>query len=332
MLILSETDVQKCLDMKSCLAVNRTALRVIATGEAVVPTRIGIPYHDDWSLFKPASLPSSSHLGIKVVSVRGDNPAIGLPQVPATILHMNYHTGIVEAVLGGTYLTAARTAAGSALAVQYHCAHLHHLVLFGAGLQAQLHLEAILTAMQLPRVPRLTIVNRSAASARTLLDANRDRFDTANVVLLSDPIKVLECLASADAVCACTSSKVALWPGDTAHRLPEQCVITAVGSYSPDRREIPPETIASCSVVYMDTMEAKNSGDLHDADETKQQQLRLLGEILAADPDPSSLSSSSTKGRVFYKSVGTAIQDVMTAAMVVENAKQLGIGQTIDMS
>lgn len=323
MLVLSETDVKKCLDMKACLAVNRKALRVIATGEAIVPTRIGIPYREDWSLFKPASLPPS-HLGIKVVSVRADNPIIGLPQVPATILHMNRDTGIVEAVLGGTYLTAARTAAGCALAVQYSCSHLNHLVIFGAGLQAQLHIEAVQEAMQLKTIPKLTVINRSTDSAQALLGANTCRFDEANVVALSDTARVLEALQSADVVCACTSSKEALWPGTA--RLQDQCVITAVGSYSPDRREIPLETIERCNAIYIDTLEAKTSGDLKDVDEMKHK-LTILGEILSADPDP-----LVSKGLVVFKSVGTAIQDILTAQIVVERARSLGIGQSIDMS
>jgi ornithine cyclodeaminase/alanine dehydrogenase-like protein (mu-crystallin family) len=35
---------------------------------------------------------------------------------------------------------------------------------------------------------------------------------------------------------------------------------------------------------------------------------------------------------IFYKAVGTAIQDVLTAQNVVERAKNLGVGQEIDMS
>jgi ornithine cyclodeaminase len=339
MLVLSETDVKQCLDMTACLAVNRRALRVIATGDAIVPTRLGIRYGDtdDWSLFKPAALPSTSHLGIKVVSVRGDNPSkYDLPQVPATILHMNYTTGVVEAVVAGTYLTAARTAAGSALAIQYGCPILRHLVIFGAGLQAQLHLEAVQTAMMmtktspstLARIPRLTIVNRSAASARALLDANRDRYEVADVVLLSDDdnAAVLDALASADAVCACTSAQVPLW---NEARLPDRCVITAVGSYSPDRREIAPATIAQCDRIYVDTYEAQAAGDLKDVDDETKRKIALLGDILA---DDFNLTTSSSSGRVFYKSVGTAIQDVLTTAMVVDEAKRRGIGHTIDMS
>lgn len=143
MLMLSESAVMQCLDMKSCLDVNRKALMGIYTGEATVPTRLGVPYYPprsttssgagtsdppDWTLFKPASWarnpePSSlssvsqdtgvtESIGIKVVSVRSQNPSFGLPLVPATIFHVDAMTGIVDAIIAGTYATACRTAAG----------------------------------------------------------------------------------------------------------------------------------------------------------------------------------------------------------------------------
>jgi ornithine cyclodeaminase/alanine dehydrogenase-like protein (mu-crystallin family) len=34
----------------------------------------------------------------------------------------------------------------------------------------------------------------------------------------------------------------------------------------------------------------------------------------------------------FYKAVGTAIQDVFTADMVVKRARELGIGTEVDMT
>lgn len=324
MLLLSETDVKRCLDIQACLAVNRKALRVIATGEALIPTRIGIPYsNDDWSLFKPAMLPPSN-LGVKVVSTRADNPAIGLPQVPATILHMNRDTGLVEAVVAGTYLTAARTASGSALAIQYHCVRLDHLVIFGAGLQAQLHIDTVLAAMDLETIPKLTIINRSSESATKLVKENRHRCVEAEVVLTSDTPRLLRVIKTADAICACTSSKEALWPGNAL--LKQNCVITAVGSYSPGRREIPLEAIRGCSRVFADTKEAKDSGDLKDVDEDMID-IEIFGNILSSDPDP-----TSSTGRVFFKSVGSAIQDILTAEVVVQEAGRKAIGQSVDMS
>ena len=51
-------------------------------------------------------------LGLKVVSVRADNPGRGLPSVPAVVLLFDVATGLPAALMNATWLTALRTAAG----------------------------------------------------------------------------------------------------------------------------------------------------------------------------------------------------------------------------
>lgn len=125
MLILSEKDVKQCLSMKDCLSANKTALISLATGQADVPTRIGLPYvgessvcsgnddankaAQDWTLFKPASYANpdktTALMGMKVVSPRANNPSKGFPLVPATILTLDAESGQADALVAATYLT-----------------------------------------------------------------------------------------------------------------------------------------------------------------------------------------------------------------------------------
>jgi ornithine cyclodeaminase/alanine dehydrogenase-like protein (mu-crystallin family) len=53
----------------------------------------------------------------------------------------------------------------------------------------------------------------------------------------------------------------------------------------------------------------------------------IKSDILAVDR-----SGVEEMDYTFFKSVGTAIQDVMTANMVVRRARELNIGQQVDMS
>jgi ornithine cyclodeaminase/alanine dehydrogenase-like protein (mu-crystallin family) len=53
----------------------------------------------------------------------------------------------------------------------------------------------------------------------------------------------------------------------------------------------------------------------------------LLGEVLQ---DVSLLPSN--RDCTMYKAVGTAIQDIMTGNYIVQRAKELGIGQHVDMA
>jgi len=44
------------------------------------------------------------------------------------------------------------------------------------------------------------------------------------------------------------------------------------------------------------------------------------------------MKSTTTRKCTFYKAVGTAIQDIVTAQSAIDAAKELGLGTHIDMS
>jgi ornithine cyclodeaminase len=340
MLFLSESNVRQCLTMKDCIEVNRQALiSITKNGGGNVPTRIGLPYNQssplattgtttsthpsqDWSLFKPAAFQqpdgSTSHMGMKLVSVRSENPSrLGLPLVPATIVVMDPPSGMVEAVVSATYLTAARTAAGSALATQLCCrSNSKHVLVFGAGCQAACHLEAILSVV--PTLERITIVNRNVDRANTL--AATLTLPT-TVLELQNTVAIQRALQDADIVVACTNTMTPLFDGTF---LAKGCHVNGIGSFTPQMQEIDNVTVQR-SVVLIDTPDARTVGDLNSIGTNET--IMLLGDVLKT---PNLLPSD--RDCTFYKAVGTAIQDVMTAHIVVQRAKELGLGQYVDTS
>ena len=393
MLILSESDVKRCLDLPTCLEVNRKALISIASGDALVPTRLALPYHhfrgsknndnslaqkdaEDWTLFKPAAFQQTStkddvtatetlSMGMKVVSIRSGNAATGHPLVPATILHIHPETGIVDAVVSATYLTAARTAAGSTLAIQQYFRQCdtsksstsflpnqkpQHLAVFGAGLQADLHIRSIASAFNY-KIPRVTIINRNVHRAEALkeqlLSESNPMIGTCCVVQLTpESFATLEetILLEADVIVACTNTVTPLWGiGDASRQRiwnrSAPCIITGIGSYTPAMQEIPSHVVNECQEVWIDTPDAVCVGDLQSLTLLENETRigpRLLGSVLQQQEtvNASKLTSNDKEspGLVFYKSVGTAIQDVLTNNEVVRRAKEQGIGTEIDMS
>jgi ornithine cyclodeaminase len=337
MLLLSESNVRQCLSIETCLAANRQALASIVTKEANVPTRIGMQYktasHDnatDWTLIKPASLELLSEtalMGLKVVSVRSENSKTGHPLVQATVLNIDPATGQVDAVVAGTYLTAARTAAGSALATKLFQPDLQRLVVFGAGLQAELHIHAISVALGRP-IPHTTIINRTKARATQLQQSLPTTWTReTSILLMEDAIGIAKACQAADCVCTTTNSAT---PILDATLLKRGCHVNGIGSYTPDTAEVC--CVERCLVI-MDTLEAKEVGDLNDL--TAGHPVKLLGEFLVDETLRDQwLKQSLTKKMdcTFYKSVGTAIQDVLTVNEVVKKARHLGIGTEFDMS
>jgi ornithine cyclodeaminase/alanine dehydrogenase-like protein (mu-crystallin family) len=57
--------------------------------------------------------------GLKVVTVKTDNPALGLPTVQGSYLLLDNGTGAAVCMMDGTELTRRRTASASALAADY---------------------------------------------------------------------------------------------------------------------------------------------------------------------------------------------------------------------
>lgn len=341
MLILNERQVQQCLHFGDCLEANRQAFLVLAQGHATVPSRIGLPYTvagqsktPDWTLFKPAA--TADLMGCKIVSVRKENPVKGLPLVPATILHLNAETGIVEAVLDGTYLTAARTAAGSALAtaLAWEGRELHHLVVFGAGLQAELHVQMIAEALPQTRLSQLTIVNRTPERAfalwgklQSMCSDGRIALQTiahCKIVALDDAAQIAEAVSTASCIVTCTNTATPLFDGNIP--LSPGCHLNSIGSYTPDMQEIPTETITNQCHVWIDTPEARTVGDLKNL--PLDHPVTLFGEVL----EKGCIDEENQLPCTFFKSVGTAIQDVMTADVIIKKARELGIGTEVEMN
>jgi len=361
MLILSESDVKTCLDVRSALEAQRHALQAVSNGTADVPSRLGLQYYNDeqqstgtaaaaaadFSLFKPAALQLASSdlsstkrtdkMGIKIVSVRNENPTKGLPLVPATVLHINPETGIVDAVLAGTYLTGVRTAASPALAVQHTGRHIQHVVIFGAGLQAEQHVHTFCAALDC-KLPKVTLINRSAPRAEQLAKQlqHEDRLvDDCHVVLLSDRDGVAQALSTADVISATTNTVTPLWDAEQSNSIPETCIITGIGSYTPQMQEVPAAAVDRCQQIWIDTPEAVTVGDLKHLQERKQDAVvhpMLLGDVLAQQQQQESTNIDCSKGLIFFKGVGTAIMDVLAADAVVQRARQLRIGTEVDMN
>ena len=98
-------------------------------------------------------------VGVKLVTLTPDNAERGLPFIHAAYILFDGRTQAPLAVLDGAALTALRTAAVSGLATRYLARpEARSLVVFGAGVQARVHLEAMRAVR---RVERVTVVSRT---------------------------------------------------------------------------------------------------------------------------------------------------------------------------
>lgn len=255
-------------------------------------------------------------LGAKIVSVFRANAARGMPTVTSIYVLSDYETGKPLAIMDGGYLTAIRTAAGSAVATRLLARQdARSLGVFGTGVQARFHVETIRRVRSLERVlVSATSLDKAQAFAAWVTDV---------CGLAAEPVSAEE-TSMADILAACTTSPRPVVVGE---RVQAGAHVNAVGAFTPTTRELPGELIGR-SRVFVDTRAGADSeaGDLLLAVSDGLFALsRVAGEI-------GELVLGSASGRTqqdevtVYKSVGAAFLDAATARLAFDNAGKLGVG------
>jgi ornithine cyclodeaminase/alanine dehydrogenase-like protein (mu-crystallin family) len=294
------------------------AFAAYSGGRTQTPLRVGVepPGQDGVLLAMPSAVAEPQALGAKIVSVFRGNAARGLPTVTSIYVLSDYLTGAPLAIMDGGYLTAIRTAAGSAVATRELArSEARTLGVFGTGVQARFHVETIRRVRNLDRVLVAgTSMDKARGFAAWVQQATGLRAEAATA----------EDASAADVVAACTTSPV---PVVCAERVVDGAHVNAVGAFTPTTRELPSELIARAR-VYVDTRAGalSEAGDLLLASRDGGFALDVVagevGEVLLG-----SVRGRHSRGDVtVYKSVGAAFLDAATARLAYEQAGHLTVG------
>ncbi|MGH2506253.1 MAG: ornithine cyclodeaminase family protein [Ktedonobacteraceae bacterium] len=328
-LILSQADVQHCVDMPAAIESMRTAFLALHAGHAYMPPRSAVQIStENLALLMPSLLQTTTqaNFGLKLVTVVPANPQRNLPSITATILLLDATTGQTLAVLAGSWLTALRTGAVSGLATSLLARpEADVLALFGAGAQAPMQAWAIHTVRPLREVRVVTRNNEHyAQSVRTL-----QQLLGSTCPSLYHAANAHEALSGATLVACATSATVPLFD---ASAIAPGTHINAIGAFTPKMCEVDPAILARARIV-VDQREAAldEAGDL----------LQALAQGQIAGPatwlELGQLVSGEQPGRqapeeiTFFKSVGLGVQDVVVAAQVYARARELGVGVEVDI-
>src|SRR5581483_7282294 len=148
-LILSRSDIQRCLTMTDTIAAMRVAFQALSAGQAHMPHRLAVELQEQGVvLLMPSLLDTNGEhaFGLKLVTQMPQNFVRKLPRSYATVLLLDAITGKTLAVLEGGWLTAMRTGAASGLATDMLARRdANILALFGAGAQAPTQVLAMHT-------------------------------------------------------------------------------------------------------------------------------------------------------------------------------------------
>ena len=290
-------ELDELLPMKAAIDALEAAFAADVPPEAPLRSRIDAGHGD--LLLMPAV--GEAGAGVKLVTVNPMNPGLGLPLIHALYVLFSARTLEPLALFDGGALTGLRTAAVSGLATR-HLARpdSRTLVLFGAGVQASTHLEAMRTERP---VDRVWVVSRTEDRARGLAAEAEEAGLTAGV---AEPGVVVE----ADLVCTCTTSAEPLFDGAL---LKPGAHVNAIGAYRPESRELDSETIRRGRIV-VETREAAlaEAGDLlipiAEGSITERAILADLSEVVRG-----ARVRTGPEDVTVFKSVGVAFEDLAVA-------------------
>ena len=316
--LLRAADLALVCPMGDAISAVAAGFAALSAGQATVPLRLAVPLrHDGVALTMPAALAGAPSYSVKVVSVAPGNASVGRPLVMATVLLGDAVTGELLAIIDGTALTALRTgAAGGVAARELSRSAAGRLALFGAGAQAQAQLLGVAAVRPLKEV---SVVTRDPAHAAALQGWAAQQRSLAGLGIRGASPR--DAITDADIVVTATSSRTPVfqggWLGPGVH-------VTAVGSFTPQMRELDDETLRGARIVVDQRAAAlAEAGELHglSGDDVVE-----LGEVVAGRRP----GRTADNERTVFKSVGNAIQDLVVAARAFERARELGVGQEIE--
>lgn len=325
-LMLSRDDVRQVLDMDAAIEVVTRAHIAQARGEVVMPVRLTMRFDDRPSELEamPAYIQSLPALGMKMIDFVGTNAARGLPSIYALIVLLDPDDGRPLAIMDASYITAVRTAAASAMATTLLAREdARVLGIIGTGVQARSHLAALVRVRPIEQV---LVAGRTLERATTFVAESRSTYPEIDFRAVAS---ARDAAAEADVIATTTTSSTPIlhWAD-----LRPGTHLNAIGSHSPDTRELAGDVIANAR-LFVDSRGAilKESGDILMAiDERLFSAERVdceIGEVAAGIKPARKTDSEVT----LYKSGGIALQDISTAHLVHERARSCGIGIEIDL-
>ena len=323
-LLLSHDDVRSVLSVGDTITILEQAFAELEEGVVDIPPSQAFRFDEPKGIIRvfSACARRSGFVGLKLSAHYPDNPkANQLPATRSTILFNDCRDGTLLAIMDGTYLTAVRTGATCGVATKYLARSNSEIAgLLGSGKQAETQLEAVCCV----RPVRLAKVFSPTASHRTSFS---ERMSQALGIAVRAADSAEDAVIGADIVITATSAKEPVLKGEW---LSPGVHVNSIGSGFSDWRELD-DDVVRCSKIVVDSMAPalNESGDIS---------IPIKKGIIDVCDIHATLSEivvGKKKARIdeeeitLFKSVGLAIEDVVTAKFVFERARSLGLGTEV---
>lgn len=264
------------------------------------PQRASLPLDQAQFIVMPSV--GADVAGAKLLTVDPENPSRGAPLIQGLFVLFAGPTRAPRIVVDGAALTRLRTAAVSGLATRFLSRkQARRLVIFGAGVQAHAHLEAMCSVRPIESV---AIVDPDPSRVGSLIEAAEERGLDA-FPASSDVVK------DADIVCTCTTSPEPVFRGAL---LAGGAHVNAMGAFQPDTREVDDDTVKRALIV----VEQRDAALAEAGDLIIPMQAGAISEDVPicelAEVVSGAAGRTSEQEITLFKSVGIAFEDLIIAA------------------
>jgi len=295
-MVLREEDVKALLRMEELIPAMKGALRDLSAGKVEQPVRVVLPVteHNGFFGVMPAY---GATLGAKLVTFYPDNKDVHTHH--AVIVLFRPETGEPLVTMDGRLITEMRTAAVSGVATDLLARpDASVLAILGSGVQARSHLVALNVVRKFREV-RVWSPRNAAGFAR--------QFNITAATSAENAVRGADVIVVATA--ATTPVLMGEWLSPGVH-------INAVGATRPNWRELDDDVLRKAR-IYVESREpaTKESGDIIAAGKKI---FAEIGEVVAGSKNGRDSEDEIT----LFKSVGVAIEDIVSADLVYRNAQK----------
>ncbi|MCH8808173.1 MAG: ornithine cyclodeaminase family protein [Planctomycetes bacterium] len=322
--IVNQRQVHELLPMCECIDVMAEVLRDLSDGGCILPLRQIMWLKDKVGALglMPSYWERAGVIGLKAVTFFPANEGTELDSHQGAVLLFDAGRGTLLALIDATAITAIRTAAVSGVATRALAREdASTLAILGAGVQARMHLEAMLLCRSIKRARVF-----SKTTSQTTAFAKREAARHNLAIEAAETAR--EAVAGADIICTTTSSNTPVLKGDW---VAAGTHVNAVGSSVASARELDGSAVRM-SRLFVDRRESAlaEAGDFLLARQEgligDDHILAEIGEVLTGQ----AAGRRSDEEITLFKSVGLAVEDLAAAVRIYEKARSGNVGTRLD--
>ena len=314
MLYLTEQDVTNLLTMPAALACVETAFKAQATGDATNEPRRRVRANNAILMTMSGAIASLNVFGLKAYTVARGKARFHVSLYDTT-------TGELLALIEADKLGQMRTGAASGIATKYLARNDAKSVgIYGTGWQAQSQLAAVCGVRNIASVK---VYSRSEEKRNNFSATMSKELNLANITPVAEP----EAAADADIIITITSSREPVLKGAW---IKPGTHINAAGGNSVLRSEVDDEVIKRANFIAVDS---KDQARMEAGEFVFPVEKGLL--TWERVQEVCHVVHGAVQGRkkaediTLFKSLGLAIEDVATAALLYRKAVEQKIGKEI---